>query len=362
GGFLLSVVVVSSFSALVGAEAWNSWGWRLPFLFSIVLLAVSIATRMKLSESPVFEKLKKEGGQAANPLKESFNSPAKIVRLLAGLFGVAAGISVIWYLAHFQSLYFLQNALGVEENSALLVVCVGAALNMVMFIAMGWLSDKVGRKTLSIVGYVGALALLFPTFHWIAGAANPQLVQAMKQNPVVLAGDCASPQAQARCAQLGEMLREREVTYDKSDMAGVARPTIMVAGAIIDAGDPGKLDQVLRDAGYDRTQHSLGFASALKVLAGLAVIGLLSALTYGPAAALLVELYPASTRYTSLSIAYNIGTGYFGGFLPLISQYVVTQTGNPFDGLWYAIAVLVLALFVTIVFVPETAGKPLRLT
>jgi MFS family permease len=288
GGFILSLAAVLAFKAMVSAEAWLSWGWRLPFLFSILLLAVSLWMRFKLAESPVFQAMKAAGQTAANPFKESFTYPGNLKRLFVALFGIAAGLTVIWYTAMFSVLAFLQGPMRVDQTVAQLIAATGACLGLVFYVATGALSDRIGRKKPIVVGYALTLLLLFPLF-WLIGHA---------------------------------------------------------------AGN---------GAGAPPGATFVPDAASIAVMLG-AILGLmfLSGLTYGSVAALLAEMFPPNIRYSSMSIPYHFGTGYFGGFLPLISAYIVSETGNPYSGLWYTWGVVAMALVVTWLWLPDRgAGERL---
>lgn len=365
GGFLLSVAVVLASGAFVDPAAWEAWGWRIPFLFSIVLLAISLWIRLKLQESPVFKAMKEAGEIAHNPVAESFNSWPKIKLVLVALFGIAAGLTVIWYTAQFQALYFLQNALRIDDTSARLIVGVGAIFSLFWFILFGWLSDRIGRKKPILVGYALTIVLMFPLFHWMADAANPELAQAMQRAPVVVTGsDCrydpfATEGQETACGKLLDALSKKGVAYTKVSGPEGTAPLVTIAGAPVDASDPAALDTALKSAGYKLEKTKPPLSRAWQIVLAIVAIGFLSGMTYGPVAALLVELFPARVRYTSMSVPYHIGTGYFGGFLPFISQYIVARTGDPFAGLWYTIGVVAMALVVTLFWLPETAGKEL---
>ena len=366
GGFLLSLIVVLVSNAFVDPGEWEAWGWRVPFLFSLLLLALSLWVRLKLKESPVFQAMKEEGKIAGNPLAESFDSWTKVRLILVALFGIAAGLTVIWYTAQFQSLYFLQNTLRVEDNAARLIVGTGAVFSLFWFILFGWLSDKVGRKKPIVIGYVLALLLLFPLFHWMAAAANPELSQAMARNPVVVTGsDCrydpfATKGQATPCGRVLDILSKKGIAYSTRAGDPGEPPRVAIGGAVVDAADPAAFDAALDAAGYKIAKTVPTIAQAVQVVLALVMIGLFSGMTYGPAAALLVELFPARIRYTSMSVPYHIGTGYFGGFLPFITQYIVARTGDPFAGIWYTVAVVAMALVVTLLWLPETAGKELN--
>ncbi|MDP9413597.1 MAG: MHS family MFS transporter [Pseudomonadota bacterium] len=362
GGFLLSLLVVLATKAAVGAEAWIDWGWRLPFLFSILLLGISLWMRLKLKESPVFRAMKEKGELARNPLKESFGTRRNIGLILVAMLGIAAGLTVIWYTAHYSALFFLQNSLRVDETVAAGVVGISVVISLVWFVLFGWLSDKVGRKKPIVIGYAATLLLLFPIFHIIADAANPALAEAGRRAPIVVAGpDCtynpfATKGQATECGRLLDYFSKKGVSYTK-----VAAPVVAVSvgGTPVVEPTPGNLDRVLAEAGYSFEKVRPPLPNLLLILLAIVLMGVLSGMTYGPVAALLTELFPARIRYSSMSIPYHVGTGYFGGFLPFISQYIVARTGDPFAGLWYTFAVVAMALVVTLVWLPETAGKRL---
>jgi MFS family permease len=276
-GFVLSLAVVLAARGATGEAAWEEWGWRVPFLLSLLLLAISLWMRIKLSESPVFRAMKEEGATSANPFKESFTYPGNFKRLFVAMFGLAAGLTVIWYTAMFGSLSFLQGPMRMEQTSAQLLVGGGALAGLFWFVFFGRLSDRVGRRKPVLIGYALTLLLLFPLFWAMGAAADP-----------------------ARAAERG-------------------------------AGD---------------------YAIILLVLVTLSA---LSGATFGPVAALLAELFPPRIRYSSMSIPYHFGTGYFGGFLPLVSSWIVAETGDPYAGLWYTWAVVAMALVVSLFWLPETA-------
>jgi MFS family permease len=365
GGFLLSVAVVLVSELFVDKAQWEAWGWRIPFLFSVVLLGVSLWVRLKLKESPVFQAMKEAGETAGNPLKETFATRSNVRLVFVALFGIAAGLTVIWYTAQFQALYFLQNALRIDDTWARGMIGAAALFSLFWFLLFGWLSDRIGRKKPIVIGYALTIVLMFPLFHWMAATANPALAAAMERSPIVVTGsDCDyNPFAKVQatpCGKVLDTLSKKGVAYSAVDGAPGAAPAVTIGGQAVDSADPAALDAALATAGYklEKTSPPLGRA-ALVVLA-IVVIGMLSGMTYGPVAALLVELFPARIRYTSMSIPYHIGTGYFGGFLPFISQYIVARTGDPFAGIWYTVGVVAMALVVTLLWLPETSGKELE--
>ncbi|UAK24921.1 MFS transporter [Sphingomonas nostoxanthinifaciens] len=365
GGFLLSLAVVLAANAYVAPAAWTEWGWRLPFLFSTVLLAVSLWVRMLLHESPVFRTMQAEGRVAGNPLRESFDSRAKALRILAVL-GVAAGMTVLFYSAQIQSLYFLQNTVRIADTPARLIVGLAAASSMIWYVLFGWLSDHVGRKPPIVVGYVLAILCIFPLHRQMAEDGNPVLAAARARAPVIVTGsDCrydpfASHGQATPCARILDSLSKRGVAYTKASAAPGVPPSVTIGGHPVLALDDASLASALAGAGYPPDKVVPDYGAAIRVALAIMGLALFSGMTFGPLAAWLVELFPARVRYTSLSIPYNVGTGYFGGFLPFIVQYAVARTGDPFAGLWYVVAVAILSLIVSAATLPETAGRELE--
>lgn len=354
GGFVLSLIVVLGCKAVFSAEQWVAWGWRVPFLLSLLLLAISLWMRVKLSESPVFKAMKEEGELAGNPIVESFTYPGNKRRLFVALFGIAAGLTVIWYTAMFTGLSFLKGPMRVEETMAEIIVGASAAIGMVFFIIFGSLSDRVGRKAPIVIGYALTLLLLFPIFWLIGSAANPAQADAARRAPVVITADeCRFDALAARqstpCGQVLGELSKLGVHYTLIDSAVPdSEFRLTVGGLAVDARDPAGLRPALESAGYRFEVQRPGPGSIATIMLGLIALSVLSGMTYGPVAALLAEMFPPAIRYSSMSIPYHIGTGYFGGFLPLISSYVVARTGDPYAGLWYTFAVVAVALVVAL--------------
>ena len=366
GGFILSLAVVLLTKSMLSADDWGGWGWRFPFLFSLALLAISLWMRLKLSESPVFEAMRAAGERAENPLKASFTYPGNLRRMFVALFGIAAGLTVVWYTAMFSVLSFLSGPMRVEETTAQLLAAAGACMGLGWFILAGRLSDRIGRKKPIVWGYGATLVLLFPLFWAMGGAANPRLAQAAARAPVVVQGsDCAySPFAKVQATECGrvlDQLSKRGVPYTVRPWDSVQAPPAIMIGDQPRLGydmsppvTPETIDAMLAAAGYDlRPQVPTAGSIVLILLCILAIAGL-SGLTYGPVAALLCEMFPPAIRYSSLSIPYHLGAGYFGGFLPFISQYVAAKAGNPYAGLWYAWIVTLIALLVTAFGLPDT--------
>ncbi len=357
GGFVLSLAVVLGFKALIPADAWSAWGWRLPFLFSVLLLAISLWMRVKLSESPVFKKMRAAGEIEKNPVRASFTYPGNIKRMFVALIGIAAGLTVIWYTSMFSVLSFLQTTMRVEETTAQLLSGAGAMMGLFWFVYFGRLSDRIGRKKPIVIGYVLTLIFLFPIFWLIAGAANPALAAAGRASPVVVSGpDCtyspfAAKQA-TECGRLLDTLSKKGVPYTTAEAPAT---TLTIGTQPLADRSPEAVDAALAQAGYDLAKVSPSAGNVALILLGILAITGLSGITYGPVAAALAEMFPPAIRYSSLSIPYHLGTGYFGGFLPFISQYIVAKTGNPFAGLWYTWAITLLALIVCLVWLRDDA-------
>ncbi len=367
GGFILSLIVVLTTTFAVGPEAFAAWGWRIPFIVSLLLLGVSLWIRLKLRESPVFQAMKAAGTTSDHPLRETFGDWTNVRMLFVALFGIAAGLTVIWYTSQFSTLYFLQQTALVDETDAKLLTGTTALMSAPLFVLAGHLSDKWGRRPIIVAGYGLTLLLLFPLFHLLSHAANPALSRAMAAAPIRVAGvECrydpfAKHQATA-CGEAMALFSGRGIGFVRSESEGLPLRITVGDTVAVDLNDvAGTFDKAaveaaMAAAGYP-TRSNPGERNDLLIIAAGLMLGILSAMTYGPVAAVLVELFPARIRYTSLSIPYHIGTGYFGGFLPLISQYIIARSGDPYGGLWYTFAVVAVAFVVTLVALPETKDR-----
>ncbi len=357
GGFALSIAVVLACRALIPADDFAAWGWRVPFLLSIILLLISLWMRLKLSESPVFKAMKEAGEMASNPFVESFTYPGNKKRILVALFGVTLGLTIIWYTAFFSSLSFLKGPMRVDPLTTEIIILIAGVLSMGLYILVGRWSDRVGRKKPIIIGNILALFLLFPAF-WLMGYfANPGINAAAEAAPISVAGpDCSyDPFAETQATQCGKLLEDLTdtgVPYTVTDAAEFQLTIGAEAVALDDyawddaAARRQALESRLTAAGYDFSVQTPPMTSILGIIAVLLTLGGLSALTYGSVAALLSEMFPARIRYSSMSIPYHIGAGYFGGFLPLIAGYIVARTGDAYSGLWYTWIFTLVALAV----------------
>jgi MFS family permease len=361
GGFVLSLIVVLGCKAMMSAETWAEWGWRVPFLLSILLLAISLWMRFKLSESPVFQAMKEEGELAGNPFVESFTYPGNKKRILIALFGIAAGLTTIWYTAMFSGLSFIKTTMRIEDTTAEILVGIAAALGMGFYLYFGHLSDRIGRKTPIVIGYALTLLLLFPAY-WFLGSTT-----AGQGSKIALAGpDCSysafAPKQSTDCGMLMGDLTGAGIGYELDEAPELS---LTVDGKAIDVTGLDWQDAKARKAQIEAQSGTKLFSAekvkptlgqSLKIIAALLVLMALSGATYGPVAALLAEMFPPKVRYSSMSIPYHIGTGYFGGFLPFIAALIVAKTGNPYSGLWYTWVVVLIAFLTAWWGLPN--GKP----
>ena len=353
GGFMLTLGVVLASRAIIPEADFASWGWRVPFLVSVLLLAISLWVRLMLAESPVFQKMKAAGTTSANPFKDALTAPGNIGRVLVAL-AVSAGFTVIFYTSQFGTLYFLQNTARLPETEALLYLAVGVLVSAPAYVYFGGLSDRFGRKQVLVAGFALTLVALFPIFNLMAKGANPALAEAVATAPVTVElPPCdynVFLKQEAECGKALEWLTKRGISYGKQDAPALA---LNVAGTRLEGFDKDAWNAALTAAGWPEKADPERIV-AWQLLLAVMAIGLLSGWTYAPIAALLVEMFPARVRYTSMSIPYHIGTGYFGGFLPVISQYIVVSTGDVFAGLWYTIAVVTMGLVVMLLFLKDT--------
>jgi len=383
-GLLLSLLVILACRSWLGKE-FDEWGWRLPFLISILLLIVSIYIRMQLNESPVFLKMKDEGKASQAPLTESFARWGNLKVVILVMLGGTAGQAVVWYTGHFYALFFLLQTLKLDPQTANLLMVGALLIGTPFYVLFGSLSDRIGRKPIIMIGCVVAAATYFPIFKALTEYANPAIFKAQQQNPVVVVADPAlcsiqfDPVGKARfhsdCDIAKAWLAKKAVPYHLKAAPVGSATQIWVGSQRVESLDGTKVspeqfkyrfaefDQAMlsavRLAGYpsraDPTQVNIPV-----VLGLLSLLVIYVTMVYGPIAAWLVELFPARIRYTSLSLPYHIGNGWFGGFLPTVAFAMVAATGDIYYGLWYPVVVALVTAVVGTCFLPETKDREIH--
>ena len=383
-GLLAALLIIVATRTAVGEEAFASWGWRIPFLVSIILLGISVWMRLKLSESPHFTKLREDGEVSKAPLRDAFADRQNLKRVMIAFFAIMCAQGAVWYYTFFYMQVFLEKSLGLPGATKDMLLIVMTVVSAPLYVFFGWLSDRVGRKPVMLGGMLLALALYFPASHWIAKAANPALVAAQQATPVVVETDLATCTAQfdptgtakftSACDIAKSSLVNRGVAY--STRASEDGQTRVIAGnqtASIAGGDglaeaelkalkkrsSDAINAELGAAGYP-TSADPGQANMPMLIAILLLFVVAATALYGPQAAALVEMFPTRIRYTAMSLPYHVGTGWVGGFLPVTSFAIVALTGDIYAGLWYAVAFTAVSAITTILFLKETRGKPLE--
>lgn len=355
-GFFLSLAVILTCRVSIGETEFRSWGWRVPFLVSVILLAISVYIRLKLQESPVFAELKAEGKTSKSPLKESFGNWGNLKYVLLALFGATAGQGVVWYTGQFYALFFLQNTLKVDFQTAYILIAASLLIGTPFFIFFGWLSDKIGRKKIMMAGCLLAALTFIPLFKGLTHFANPALEAATIANPVtVYSGDCGKV-----CTDAREYLAKRGIPYTHLDPLPGEVVTMKIGSTVeIKGFDAKAYAAALKTANYPESADKEKINKGM-VIAILTLLVIYVTMVYGPIAAFLVELFPTRIRYTSMSLPYHIGNGWFGGFLPLIAASVVVQTGNIYAGLWYPIGIATMTFIIGTLFIKETKDRKIK--
>lgn len=360
GGFVLSIIVVLACRFLIPAEDFEAWGWRVPFLLSIILLGISLWMRLMLSESPVFQAMKEAGETAGNPFVESFTYPGNKKRIFVALFGVTGILTTIWYTAFFSGMSFLRGPMHVEDLTVELILLISGGIAMTFYILIGKWSDKVGRKLPIIIGALATLVLLFPAFWGLGSLANPALAEAAERTPITVSGpQCVTDpfaelfdRDQTDCGKILGTLTASGVTYtltpgDELTLSAAGNP-IAIDPLWFESATARTegIHSALGEFGFDFSKQEPSIGNIAGIIAILLGLGMLSALTYGSVAALLSEMFPPKIRYSSMSIPYHIGAGYLGGFLPLIAGVIVASTGDIYSGLWYTWGVVAFGVLV----------------
>lgn len=381
-GLFLSLLVILACRTALGTEAFEAWGWRIPFLLSIVLLAISVYIRLQLNESPVFLKMKAEGKQSKAPLTESFARWDNLKVVIMSLLGGTAGQAVVWYTGQFYALFFLLQTLKIDPQTANLLIAGSLLIGTPFFIIFGSLSDRIGRKKIILAGCIIAAFTYFPIFKALTQYGNPDVFIAQAQNPVVVIADpeqCSfqfDPVGKAKftssCDVAKSLLAKRAIPYQNQHAEPGSLTQIQIGerqvpsfdGSSLASADfkvrndafTATLGAALKEAGYpekadpNKTNYPM-------VLLLLTILVIYVTMVYGPIAAWLVELFPARIRYTSMSLPYHIGNGWFGGFLPTVAFAMVAATGDIYYGLWYPIIIALMTAVLGILFLPETKDR-----
>ena len=378
-GLFLSLMVILATRTILGEAAFADWGWRVPFLGSIFLLAVSVYIRLSMNESPAFVKMKAEGKTSKAPLSESFGQWKNLKIVILALFGIVAGQAVVWYSGQFYALFFLTQSLKVDGVSANLFVAVSLVIATPFFIVFGKLSDRIGRKPIIMAGLLLAVLTYFPVFTALTKAANPDLHAAQLKSKVVVTADPTQCSFQfnptgtvkftSACDIAKQVLASNSVSYSNAPAAAGVPATITIGETVVpvytakgllpaeakvkDAEFKKAVVDALRAAGYPAKADPAKVDKFMVVMI-LSYLVLLVTMVYAPIAAMLVELFPTRIRYTSMSLPYHIGNGWFGGLMPTTAFAIVAQTGDMYNGLWYPIIVAGGTFIIGMLFVKET--------
>ena len=393
-GLLLSLTVILGTRSLVGAAAFEDWGWRVPFLLSAVMLVLSTWIRLRMDESPAFQRLQDSGRMSSAPIRDSFYRWRNLKLVLLALFGLVAGQAVVWYTGQLYALLYLHSVLKVDADTAAVLVAVGLAVAAPFFVLFGAASDRLGRKPVIATGLLLACLGAFPLFKALTLAANPALALAQAQVVVVVRADPATCSFQgnplARDADFGSgcdvarrALAQAAVQFSNEALPAGSAAEVLVDGRRIEPPaathrlDAYRYDNestramnafrrdlatVLAEAGYPTHPPTITFMGAAwwQLVALLALMGIVVAMVYGPSAATLVELFPTRIRYTSMSLPYHLGNGWFGGLMPSIAFALTAGGGSPLQGLWYPVGVAAATLLIGLLLLPETRGRDIH--
>jgi MFS family permease len=386
-GLFLSLLVILGVRSSMDTASFDSWGWRIPFLVSVLLLGVSVWIRMSMAESPAFAKMKSEGKTSKAPLSEAFLTWGNAKIALLALFGVVMGQAVVWYTGQFYALFFLTQTLKIEPATAQILIAVALALATPFFVIFGTLSDRIGRKNIIMAGCLIAALTYFPIFKGLTTFGNPALAAALQSSPVVVVADPASCHFQFKatgkevfpssCDIATGQLTNASVSYTRQDAPAGTVASIKVGEKVypsfngtmaadgIDMDKPSKakeaalkkdLGAALKEAGYPAKADPAAINKPM-VVGLLFILVLYVTMVYGPVAAMLVEMFPTRIRYTSMSLPYHIGNGWFGGLLPTFAFAMVAAKGDIYYGLWYPIVIAAITFVLGMLFVRETKNN-----
>jgi MFS family permease len=368
-GLFMALLLVLGIRSSQGEPTFVAWGWRIPFLLSAILLAVSIWIRLKLQESPLFLKMKEEGKGSKRPLSEAFGEWSNAKIAIFALFGATAGEAVVWYGGQFYALFFLLLTAKVPAIQAQIMIAVSLLLGTPFFIIFGWLSDKIGRKPIILAGFAMAVVTYFPIFQGLVHFTNPKLETALASAPVTVISDpseCSfqfNPIGTAKfttsCDIAKSALVTRSVNYQNEAAPKGTKASVKVGDQVISTTAPDfakQLGDAITKHGYPPSANLADINYPMAILL-LTILVIYVTMVYAPIAAWLVELFPTRIRYSGLSLPYHIGNGWFGGFLPATVFAIVAATGNIYSGLWYPICVAAMSFVVGLIFLPETKDR-----
>ncbi|MEK9283760.1 MULTISPECIES: MFS transporter [unclassified Bradyrhizobium] len=371
-GLFLALLLILGIRTAMGEEAFGDWGWRIPFLLSGLLLAISIWIRLSLNESPVFQRMKEEGKTSKRPLTEAFGEWNNAKIAILALLGATAGEAVVWYGGQFYALFFLTQTLKVPAVPAQIMIVVALALGTPFFIIFGMLSDKIGRKPIILAGFLLAMVTYFPIFKGITHFANPKLEAALSASPVTVIADPAECSFQFKatgtekfttgCDIAKAALVNLSVNYQTQDPPKGTAATVKIGEQTLTAtsADFAKaLPAAIKAHGYPASADPNEINYVMTTVL-LWILVIYVTLVYAPIAAWLVELFPSRIRYSGMSLPYHIGNGWFGGFLPATVFAIVAATGNIYSGLWYPVAIAAMSLVVGFLFLPETKDVDIK--
>src|SRR5262245_25604954 len=361
-GFFLALLVIGLARFYIDTETFTSWGWRIPFLVSLILLVFSVYIRLKLNESPVFQRMKAEGTCSKAPLTESFFHYPNNKYVLLALLGATAGQGVVWYTGQFYALFFLTITLKLDYVTAYVLIGLSLAIGTPFFIFFGWLSDRIGRLKIILAGCLIAAVTYFPLFSALTHYANPALETFQHKNPITVTDQSTchfhifvGPWSKfSDCDRAQDFLTKAGLSFSKQDAPGQA-VSVKIGDTTIQGWEAARWNAALTAAGYPKAADPKAINYVMVELI-LVLMVLYVTMVYGPIAAFLVEMFPTKIRYTSMSLPYHIGNGWFGGMLPLLATAVVAATGNIYAGLWYPIGVAVMTLVVGLLFLRDTRG------
>jgi MFS family permease len=362
-GLLMALAIIALSRSNMNAKDFAEWGWRVPFLISVVLLVFSVYIRLKLNETPIFQKMKAEGRGSSQPLTDSFFRYPNNKYVLLALLGATAGQGVVWYTGQFYALFFLVITLKVDYLTAYALIGLSLIIGTPFFIVFGWLSDRIGRLKIILAGCLIAAVTFFPLFKGLTHYVNPNLEAFQQKNPITVTADQSTcnfhvfvgPWSKfSDCDRAQDFLTKSGLSFNIENAPG--KPVGLTIGSTkVEGWDNAKWTAALAAANYPKTADPAKINWLMTELI-LVIMVIYVTMVYGPIAAFLVELFPTKIRYTSMSLPYHIGNGWFGGMLPLLATAIVAATGNIYNGLWYPIIVALMTVIVGVVFLRDTKG------